>query len=72
MQALYRIKTSKYFEKAKKAGFDGLEDDPYAVMQIALSTGGGRYNSTRALLETYLVPEKLDLVPRTNVVNVSN
>jgi len=36
MQALYRIKTSKYFEKAKKAGFDGLEDDPYAVMQIAL------------------------------------
>lgn len=36
MQSLYRIKTSKYFEKAKKAGFDGLEDDPYAVTQIAL------------------------------------
>jgi syntaxin-binding protein 5 len=35
MQSLYRIKTSKYFEKAKKAGFDGLEDDPYAISQIA-------------------------------------
>ena len=34
MQSLYKVKTSKFFERTNKK--DGLEDDPYAITQIAL------------------------------------
>ena len=35
MQALYKIKTSKFFERNKKH-VEGVEDDPYAVTQITM------------------------------------
>ena len=35
MQALYKIKTSKFFERNKKQ-VEGVEDDPYAVTQITM------------------------------------
>ena len=36
MQALYKIKTSKFFERNKKCVVEGVEDDPYAVTQIKM------------------------------------
>ena len=36
MQALYKIKTSKFFERNKKSVVEGVEDDPYAVTQIKM------------------------------------
>lgn len=36
MQALYKIKTSKFFERNKKCNVEGIEDDPYAVTQIKM------------------------------------
>ena len=45
MQSLYKVRTSKFFERTKsrppddggtKNNFEGLDDDPYAITQIAL------------------------------------
>ncbi len=39
MQALYRVKTSKYFERVKKpdgSSVEGIDDDPYAIGQICM------------------------------------
>lgn len=38
MQALYRVKTAKYFERTKKAQTDGaMDEDPYQICHIILS-----------------------------------
>ena len=36
MQTLYKIKTSKFFERNKTCIVEGIEDDPYAVTQISM------------------------------------
>ena len=41
MQSLYKVRTSKFFERTKKSDgstgkWEGLEDDPYAITQIAM------------------------------------
>ena len=38
MQALYKVRTAKLFEKCKKNGQDLLSEDPFAITQITLDS----------------------------------